>query len=302
MKRICIILVNYNGAEDTIECVKSIKKNEKKIDYEIVVVDNKSTDDSVEKLRGIKDIILIESEENLGFAKGNNLGIKYAMENNFDYILLLNNDTVVEVDSIFKLQQFIEQDKGLGIVAPRIMYYSDRNLINYCGGHIDWLRCIAIHENYRNEFNENSPKSFETEFITGCCMLIKNEVINDVGTLPEEYFMYYEDVDYCIQVKNKGYKLAVNTDSVIYHKVSVSSGGENSPFCIKWGNRNRLIFIRKYQEYSKGILTYLFYYITRYMVFFKYSINRDSEKKKAIIEGIKDGRKYIRESKEDIKR
>lgn len=296
MKKICIILVNYNGAEDTIECIKSLQENEKKIDYEIVVVDNKSTDDSVQKLRNIKDIKLIESDENLGFAKGNNLGIKYAVENNFDYILLLNNDTVVEVDAIFKLQQYIEQEKDVGIVAPRIMYYSNKNLINYCGGHIDWLKCATIHENYKNKFDESMPKNFYTEFITGCCMLIKKEVIKDVGMLPEEYFMYFEDADYCVQVKEKGYKLAVNTESTIYHKVSVSSGGENSPFSIKWGNRNRLIFIKKYRKYSKGIMTYLFYYISRFILIMKYMIKGDRERQNALLDGIKEGRRYIKEN------
>lgn len=295
--KIYVILLNYNGSEDTIECVKSIVKNEKKIEYEIVVVDNKSTDDSVSKLRQLSNITFIESNENGGFAKGNNIGMEYAIKQGAEYILLLNNDTVIEKNAIAILKDCLDKHKDVGIIGSRIMYFENKNLINYCGGKLNWLKATTIHESYKKEYIQQKENFKYTEFITGCCMLIRKEVIQKIGYLPEEYFMYYEDTDYCMKAQENGFKLAVCTDSVIYHKVSVSSGGENSPFSIKWGNRNRLIFMNKYKKYTKGMITKLVYYATRYMLYIKYILKKESKKAKAIIEGMEAGKKYIKERK-----
>ena len=292
--KVYIILLNYNNYEDTINCVQSIEKNELGLNYKIVVVDNCSTDDSALKLEKIKNIVFIASKENGGFAKGNNIGIEYAMKDGADYILLLNNDTVIEKQAISKMINKIKGHKDIGILGSRTMYYDNPTLINYNGGHINWLKAITVHEGYKEEFKNEGQDFKYTDFITGCCMLIKREVIEKVGMLPEEYFMYYEDVDYCMKTIEAGYKLGVSMDTIIYHKVSSSSGGENSPFSIKWGNRNRLIFINKYKKYTKGILTTFVYYITRFILVFKYILKHDMKRKQAIIDGIKEGRKYLK--------
>ena len=294
--KLFIILLNYNGYKDTLECVKSIIEMEKKFNYKIIVVDNNSTDNSKEVLENDNRFIFIETHENGGFAKGNNVGIKYAIQKGADYVLLLNNDTVIEKDSILKLVEKMEEDKTLGMIGSRIMYYDNKKIINYCGGHMNWFKASSIHENYKLEYRTDGGNFKYTEIITGCCILIKKEVIENVGLLPEEYFMYYEDTDYCIQVREAGYKLGVLEDSVIYHKVSLSSGGENSPFSIKWGNRNRLIFMNKYYKYTKGIWTKIIFYITRLLLYIKYKLINQDNKAQAIIDGVKEGRKYIKEN------
>ena len=291
--KVYIILLNYNSADDTIECIESIKENETKINYEIIVVDNKSQDNSIQKLEKVSNIKLIKSDKNNGFASGNNMGIKYAIENGAQYVLLLNNDTTIEKNAISILVKQLENHNELGIISSRIMYYDNKELINYCGGDINWLKATSIHNNYKQKFNNNIEKFFYTNFITGCCMLIKKEVFEKVGYLPEEYFMYYEDVDFCIKVKEAEYKLGIDTSSVIYHKVSSSSGGEDSPFSIQWGTRNRIIFINKYKKYTKGIATILLFYITRLMKVIVYTITRNKAKKIALIKGIKEGKKAL---------
>lgn len=294
-----IILLNYNSAEDTIECINSIKEKEQKVKYTIVVVDNFSTDDSLSKLRKIENIVLIESDKNEGFAAGNNLGIKYAINNGAKYILLLNNDTIIEENAISNQLEAFKHNEKIGIMGSRIMYYYNRDLINYCGGNINWFRGNTKHCRLKKKFDESIPKVEYTDFITGCSMLIKKEVIEKVGYLPEEYFMYYEDLDYCIQTKDKGYKLAVATDSVIYHKVSASSGGDASPFSIKWMTRNRIVFINKYKSRTKGMLTISFFYLTRIIKLLLYYIKGEKQKTKAIINGIKEGRKATKKCMED---
>lgn len=292
MNDVYVILVNYNGYNDTIECIKSIKENNEIV--KIIVVDNNSTDNSVAKLKKIENITLIESKENLGFAKGNNLGIKYAIDNKAKYIMLLNNDTEIKNNTISILKDKLIHDDSLGIVGSRIMYYNNPNLINYCGGHINWLKAISVHERYKEEVKEELAKFFYTDFITGCCMMIKKEVFDTVGLLPEEYFMYFEDVDFCVKVSEAGYKLGICTESVVLHKVSAASGGEDSPFSIEWMTRNRLIFMNKYKKKTKGIYTVLFFYISRLIKLLSYKVTGKIELFNAITKGINEAQTFLK--------
>lgn len=292
MEKISIILLNYNGFNDTRDCINSIitkQENNKQFMYDVIVVDNNSSDDSVIKLKKMNCIKLIESKYNGGFAYGNNIGIKYALENGADYVFLLNNDTIITKDCILKLYSKIKKQKDIGILSSRVMFYDNRDLINYYDGKINWLKGTAVIKDKGKVYKDKGKNFIYTNFMTGCCMLIKKDVFNNVGLLPEEYFMYYEDVDFCVQVNKMGYKMGVCLDSVVYHKESSSSGGYESPFAIQWNTRNRLIFINKYK--CCGILTKSFFYITRLFVIIKYSIKGKKEQAKAVILGIKEGRK-----------
>lgn len=289
--KVSIILLNYNGANDTIQCIKSIKENEKNLDYDIVVVDNKSTDDSIKKLEKLEGIIFLKNEENRGFAAGNNYGIKYAIDNGAEYILLLNNDTEIEKNAISIMLENYKKHKEVGIMGARIMYSDNKELINYCGGHINFTKATVVHEHYREKYVKEDIECKQTDFITGCTMLFSKEIIEKVGYLPEEYFMYYEDADYCIKTKEKGFKLFISLNSIIYHKVSSSSGGEQSPFSIKWGTRNRIVFMSKFRQYTSGIYTYLFFYFTRIIKVIEYTLKGKNEEKNAVIQGIKEGKK-----------
>lgn len=291
MNKLYIILLNYNGYQDTIDCIDSINKCEKKLDYEIVVVDNCSTDDSYNKLKKVKNIKLIKNPVNNGFSAGNNLGIKYALEQNAEYVLLLNNDTIDTVDSIYKMLEKIKSDESVGILGCRIMYYDNKNLINYYGGSIDWFKGTAIMHNYKKEYQETQNNYFYCEYVTGCSMLIRTSILDKTGLLPEEYFMYYEDVDFCAKAKESGYKLAVTGDSYIYHKASSASGGEGNPFAIEWNTRNRLLFMKKYNFKFRS---YLFFYLTRIIVGMKYIIKGKNKHFKSMRKGIKEYKKVRR--------
>lgn len=229
---IYIILVNYNGYNDTIECINSIKKI-KNINYKIIVVDNASTDNSVHLFRKnevCKDCIIIESKSNLGFAGGNNLGIQLALDNGARYILLINNDTLVNPNFLYYMVTTFERDEKIGVVGCKINYYPETNKIWFGGGYINWFKFLGEHIGMREEDNGNYDKQREIDFMTGCCMLIKREVFENVGLLSHEYFMYFEDVDFCVKVRNSGYKIWYNPKAVIYHKVGYSSGGSNLLF------------------------------------------------------------------------
>ncbi|MBR9647296.1 glycosyltransferase family 2 protein [Clostridium tyrobutyricum] len=286
---IYIILINYNGYEDTIECVNSLEKINYR-NHKIIIVDNASHDNSLTILKQkLNDCIIIESKENLGFAGGNNLGIKYALDHNADYIMLLNNDTVVEKDFLYKMLKSFNNDNNVGVVGCKIMYHSNKNIIWYGGGYIDWFRFIGAHYGMGQFDKGQYDDEKEIDFMTGCCMLIKAKVFEKVGFLPENYFMYFEDVDFCVKVKNFGYKIIYNPKAVIYHKVGLSSGGEESPFSIEWCTRNRLIFMNKYKSNVSSlnfILSKIFFYSTRLIRYLQYSLKGKKANSKAIIKGI----------------
>jgi GT2 family glycosyltransferase len=295
-KKVGIILLNYKGVKDTIECVKSLEKISYK-NLHIIIVDNHSQDGSYEKLKNSLDSkhIIIEAKANGGFAKGNNIGIDYALKMGCDYILLLNNDTLVEKDFLTELVNCYEVHKDAGIVGCKILYESKRDLIWYAGGEINLKRFYGFHYGEGQKDSGEFNREKEISFTTGCVMLIGRDVLEKVGKLPEEYFMYYEDVDYCLTVQEAEYKIYYCPSAVVYHKVSASSGGEASAFAIKWNTRNRIIFMNKFKyKVSKPsyIIGKLFFYSTRVIKLMEYYIKGDADKGKALLTGIKEGRKY----------
>lgn len=297
-KKVTIILLNYCGTEDTLNCIKSLEQIDYN-NYEILVVDNASPDNSYKTLKEeLKDTphILLKSPCNDGFAKGNNIGIEYAMKKGTDYILLLNNDTLVDKDFLKELVKCYENHTNPGIVGSKILYEGKRDHIWYGGGDIDFKKFYGYHlgEGHKDEGQYNKERPIN--FITGCVMLIGKEVIDKIGGLPEEYFMYFEDVDYCIKAKEAGYELYYCPKSIVYHKVSASSGGEESTFGIKWGTRNRIIFMNKFKykvSKNKYLKAKMYFYSTRIIKLLQFSIKGEFDKNKALKEGIKMGRAVI---------
>lgn len=257
--KVSIILVNYNGTDDTIDCINSLHKISYR-NYEIIVVDNASKDvDTLEELLQPMGVMLLKSKENLGFAGGNNLGINYALYQGTDYALLLNNDTVVDEKFLDKLLAVSENNLGVGIVTGKILFYSSPDHIWFAGGEMNVEKAMTHHLG-ANELDSHITEMKEVSFVTGCLMLIPADVLNKVGVLDETYFMYSEDVDYCCRIKNSGKKMIYTSESVIYHKVSTSTGGRGSVFSQYYRARNDLRII---QKYAHNKVKAYFYYALR---------------------------------------
>lgn len=245
-KKVGIILVNYNGAKDTIECLNSLKN----IFYSnkcVYIVDNNSNEEDVKYLENnvdYFDVKIIKLKENLGFSGGNNFGIKKAMADGCEVIGLLNNDTTVEVDFLNQLVVKLFSDEKIGAVVPQIRDYYNEDIVSYGGGEINYLKGSVFIEGI-NRYDEsiNNTERFIT-FGHGCCLFMKNEMILKVGLLPEEYFLYFEDADYSIQIIKTGYKILYCPESIIYHKESASTkkGSDNFQY---YFTRNRFYFIKK---------------------------------------------------------
>ncbi|CAD0180095.1 glycosyltransferase family 2 protein [Streptococcus thermophilus] len=246
-KKVGIILVNYNGAKDTIECLNSLH-TVNYLNKLIYVVDNNSNKDDVDYLEKKKinfpEVRIIKLKENIGFSGGNNVGIKEAMADGCEVIGLLNNDTIVETDFLNQLVVKLFSDERIGAVVPQIRDYFNKSIVTYGGGEINYLKgSVFIEGINRYEDSINNAERCVT-FGHGCCLFMKSKVISKVGLLPEEYFLYFEDADYSIQLTNSGYKILYCPESIIYHKESVSTkkGSDNFQY---YFTRNRFYFIKK---------------------------------------------------------
>ena len=220
-----IILVNYNGWEDTVECIRSLKKSTY-TDYEILVVDNGSTDDSAARLRELAGdrVVLLEAGDNLGFSGGNNVGIRYAQAHGAEYILLLNNDTLVTPDTLERLLEAAKRHDDGAVITAKILYAFQPEVIWYAGGRFDGRTGRTEHRGIHEVDAGQYDKEQEMSFVSGCCMLIPAEVLRKVGPMEEDYFLYCEDLDYCCRIAEAGYSMVYAPAAVVYHKVSASTG------------------------------------------------------------------------------
>lgn len=261
--KVGIVIVNYNGAGFQNECIVSILNSDYQ-NYSIIIVDNASTDNSIDLLKIFDDerIIIIKMEENCGVAKGNNVGIQKSMELGCSHTLLLNNDTVVKKDFLSKLIA-CNQD-----IASSKIYYFNSDIIWYAGGKFQKLKGTARHLHYKERDNHNI-KSDYFDYSPTCCILVKNEIFNKVGFIDEKYFLYFDDTDFCYRVNKMGYRIWLCNESIIYHKVSLSTGGDGSPVAIYYQNRNRIYYIDKFKL---GIASKLFFYISRWLKIIKSNI------------------------------
>lgn len=286
-KKVGIILVNYNGKEYNEECINSILDSSYK-NIEIIVVDNGSKDGSVEILKEVfkEKIELILTGKNLGFSGANNIGIEKALNDGCDYIVLLNNDTIIDRNLIGNmLIASIEEHNS--VISPKIYYYDNKKIIWSAGADIRWKKGVTDQRGINKIEDGSFNKREEVEFGTGCCLLIPSNIVKKVGMLSEEYFLYYEDTDYCMKIKEGGYKIVYEPTGVLYHKVSASTGGELSVGYIYYNTRNRLIFNNKYNKVSK-IIYMTYFYFTRIAKCCIWSIKGKKELVKATFMAIKD--------------
>lgn len=223
--KVSIIILNWNGLKDTIECLDSLKKITYP-NYEVVVVDNGSegNDAGILEEQYKNYIKVIGNKENLGFAGGNNVGIREVLKKGeSEYILLLNNDTVVDSNFLDKLIETAESGPRIGIVGPKIYFYDDSNLIYTAGGKITHhpFKGIQIPQRGQQEIDVGKFNTLEkVDWIDGCCMLVRCEAIKDVGLLNEDYFLYWDVVEWAMEMDKKGWICYYTPQSVLFHKIS----------------------------------------------------------------------------------
>lgn len=251
---ISIITVNYNGLKDTCELIDTIPSNDPSI--EVIVVDNASNKDELSLIKQKYPYIkTIQSNKNLGFAGGNNLGIQEAKGK---YLFFVNNDTIFKEFNIRPLIQRLESSEKIGVVCPKIRFTWGEERIQYAG--YTPLSKITV----RNEsigFGEIDRGQYDTPHPTpyahGAAMLVKREIIEKVGLMPEDYFLYYEELDWSMMIRRAGYKIWYDPACTIYHKESQTTGQE-SPLRTFYITRNRLLLVKRNVHLNIKYISYLY--------------------------------------------
>lgn len=327
--KVCIIILNWNNWKDTIECLESLYQINYK-NYNVIVVDNNSKDDSIHKIKmyasgdlevksnffeyrsnnkpisvlkkseikknnkkenqpSTKELILIDNKQNYGFSEGNNIGIKYALKNlSFDYILLLNNDTVVDPNFLSELVNSANMP-NIGFLGPKVYYYDyegRKDIINFAGGELNKIKGLTKHIGFNEIDNGQYEELKEVDYVQGCCILIKKQIFKEIGFFDPQYFTYWEETDLCRRGFNKGYKSIYVPKAKIWHKISSSNVGQTK-YCFMV--RNRFLFMKKNFGKQENFLFWLYFlfidlwYNILIIIFYK----RDFKLLKAFFKGMR---------------
>lgn len=348
--KVAIIVLNWNGWKDTIECLESLQQLAYP-NYQIIVVDNGSTDNSVDKIKawargeipveskffnynpttkpvqwieydretaeagGIpkeevklekiipnRRIILIQIGQNLGFAAGNNVAIRYALKKNFTYMLLLNNDTIVEKSFLMNMISRAEENQKVGIVGCKIYYANDPHRIWYAGGKLSFLRPGGKPLGQGQLDIGQFDRVRNVTFVTGAAMLVKREVFLHVGLLDERFFFGMEDYDFCRRVLKVGYRLLYTPTAVIWHKVGMSR--ERGPIAVYNGYKTSSIYMKKHLSRALWVLWFCIYSLHAVLLPPHQELSQIDRRiyRKATLWALKEGFLDTRITREDLKR
>lgn len=331
--KVAIIILNWNGWKDTIECLESLYKITYK-NYDVILVDNGSEDESIKKIkeyckgkievkskffkynlgnkpikiieytreetengsdkeREIADLpsnrklILIRNEKNYGFAEGNNIGMRYALKTlNPDYILLLNNDTVVDKDFLKDLVKVGERNERIGIIGPKICYYDNPKKVWSAGGKINLF--TGATGNIGDGDPQDNYKGIKcVDYVSGCSLLIKSKVIKKIDLIDTKYFLYFEETDWNIRAHKHGYTSAINCDVQILHK-SGASVRKVKDINYYYFTRNKLILIQKHGQIIH-FLTFIPLFLMRFIAQFSFNFLKGEFRKcRYMTKGLKD--------------
>lgn len=256
--KVAIVLINFNGFIDTVECIDSLNDIDYK-NYEIIVVDNDSEKDYdlLSAKYSDSNVTVLSSESNLGFSGGNNIGISYARNQGADYILLLNNDTLVENDFLTDMVSTAQQFNNRCVITSKIMYAYDKERIWYAGGKFDFKTSRTSVYGINEIDSEKYNHARKVSFASGCCLLIPVNILDDIGLMDEDYFLYCEDTDYCLRILKAGFEIMYEPKSKIYHKVNASTNkiaGIQTYYLV----RNKLFIVKKYINPVYKPLSYIY--------------------------------------------
>ncbi len=254
MPQVAVIVLNWNGLDDTLACLESLSHLDYPC-YRVLVVDNGSTDGSPSVIREhFPGVEVIETEENLGYAEGNNIGVRHALRDGADYVFIVNNDTEFHPDILNHLVETAEASPRAGAVGPKIYYYLWPQRLWAAGGAINWRHGftynLGINQDDRGQFDEIQP----VDFLPGCALLIKRKTWETVGPFDARFFLYWEEVDWCVRARRAHYELLLVPKAKMWHKTLPHQS--HSPYVLYYMTRNRFLFLHKHLPFSQklGIL------------------------------------------------
>lgn len=283
-KNVFIIILNYKRKDLTISCIKSLQNNLSKYNIEIIIVDNNSNDGSAESfVKLLKGTKLIVNSKNLGWSGGNNVGIKYALKNHADAVLLLNNDTIIEKNCIDHIIEKLFLEKEIGIVSPKVYEFGKKKVIANAGSFMRTHRYFGYEKGSGEIDKGQYDRIRKTDYVAGTAMMIKKEVFEKTGILDENYFLYYEDVDLCYRAKKKGFHCTFVQNAIVYHR-NAATAKLNSPLHHYYNTRNHYLFVEKHAP----IIVKLREFLRTPKTIWEFAVSKDKIKKKYSLLGIRD--------------
>ena len=286
LPKVTIVVVTYNALADTTECLRSLQG----VTYgnvEVIVVDNASSDGSARTLaREFPTTVVIANPVNSGYAGGNNVGVRTALERGADYILILNNDTIVDKDVIIELRRVLDSDLSIGAVMPKIMCYDMPTTIQIAGASINRSTGFGRLWRHMRPDDGKIEEPYETDYISGCAFLAQRQVWEKVGLFWEPFFVYYEETDWSIRARDAGYRMVVAPKAKIWHKGSASFASHQTVYL---QSRNRLYFVARNRtglQWITGLPFVVADYLRRLVMYGV--VNRDAMRVRALLLGVVD--------------
>lgn len=241
--KVAIVVLNYNGTADTLECLRSLARCTY-ANSMTIVVDNASADGDA-LARAVQSefpsVHFLPQPDNTGFSGGNNAGIRYALAQGSDHVLLLNNDTTVDPACIAEMVSAAQAGARIGIIGAKIYFHAEPDRIWFNGADFSWTDGGKHFQYGERDTAQHERSSMPTPFVTGCAMLLSRAVIEKIGLLEEAFFMYYEDIDYCLRARRAGFLLRIAQGAHVWHKVSRASAGMGAPRIHYYHVRNALL-------------------------------------------------------------
>ena len=276
--KVYIIIINYGTPGHTIECLESVRENNHRL-FQLVVVDVLDIHNSVEKItnwineKNDSRFTLIKAKENKGFSFANNIGIKYAIrQGDYDFLWILNNDTAIEKDSLEELINCYKKNEGKGItgfIGSKIMDYEDMKLIQNVGGTFNkWTGYSVLIGMGEKDTGQFDNKDIEVDYVIGASMFFHSSLVNKIGLMPEDYFLYYEDIDWCITAQKAGFRNYTCSKSIIYHKQGLSTGAKLLAKDSHLKNKKHLYlsYLKFYKRHYKLLLSVAYVILLKQMV------------------------------------
>lgn len=270
---VCIIVLNWNGLQDTLECLESLEAASYP-NFEVLVVDNGSTGDdaAVLQARAGGRMRLLENDRNYGYTGGNNIGIRDCLARwQPDYLLILNNDVIVAPDFLDRLVEAAQADPRAGITGPRVYYHAEPDRIQSAGMAVDLWKGRTASIGLKQKDRGQHDTQRQVDCVSGCCLLIRRTVIEEIGLLDEGYFAYWDEVDYCTRAKKARYRVLYVPAARVWHKSPIkqkiwdrTSAGQGSSLRYYYSARNNFIFMRKHASRAQYAVFLLYFFAFRF--------------------------------------
>jgi len=246
--RVLVIILNWNGTEDTLRCLESLRQVEYD-NFEVLVIDNGSAPGSADPIEiAFPEVTLIRNEQNLGFSGGNNVGLRYARDTDSKYVLILNNDTAIDPQFVTELVKVAETDPRIAVVGGKVIQLEKPDRIWAVYGAVNFCQQLVKVWGYNQPVAEFSSQK-EVDFVVGCGMLLSTDAVADVGEFDELFFAYHDEVDWCKRARDKGYRAVYQPTAIMWHKGCASTGGFASyynPALRYLVARNSVLYVKKY--------------------------------------------------------